>query len=139
MKQFKTLVLLFAVLSLALGSCKKDEEASILGKWYKKKEVTKETVNGTAQDETTTTDYDNSDYVEFKDNGQAIVSEEGETESFTYSYDEKNKKLSVTDSEGTRTMDVKTISDSDLVLYEEETMSQSGFTYKYSNEVTFHR
>ena len=142
MKNLRFLVLLFLAVSLGSSSCKKNDDevmASIVGKWGIVKTVEVDYV-GTAKGPTETeTTFSANDFVEFKSDGTAIFSEEGDTDAATYTVNTDTKKMSVK-LNGTSTsiqMDIRTLNSTDLVLYAEESTSQGGITYKFTIETSF--
>jgi len=84
MRTFKFLSLLFIAVSVGFASCKKDDKEDttvtsnatlIVGKWKKTKEVeTEYNSNGKGPVHTDST-FTSSDYVEYKSNGQCVVSD----------------------------------------------------------------
>ncbi|WP_207425164.1 lipocalin family protein [Pedobacter sp. SYSU D00535] len=98
MKKSNSLLVILLTLTVALASCKKDEDdnaTKILGKWKLKKEVEKEYLNNQllGTDEYT---YPSGAYVEFKSNGTLEWNEDG-SDPETYRYSVDGDKLVVTE------------------------------------------
>ena len=120
----KSLLLLLAFVSL-FAACKKsekEEQDKIIGKWTLDRNVYNEYVDGTLEREEE--GYDAGDYFEFREDGTCTIRAYSEVESGMYSVQD-NAKLLFTSSDaatpGTDTLDIKTLTDSDLTLYTKET------------------
>ena len=142
MKKIKYLTLLFLAVSVGFTSCKKDDdEVSIVGKWGTTKSVNINytgTIKGSTETETTFTA---EDYIEFKSDGTTILSEDGDTDAGTYTFNNDTQKLSIkfTGDDESVVFDIKTLTTTDLVLYTEEIDVEGSTTYKYTSEVSFKR
>ena len=144
MRKFKLLALALLVVSLGFTGCKKDDgddtKAKILGKWEMTKEVWKEYENGSLKDQGTETDVDYA--VEFKSNGSYTVYYQGDIEETgTYSIENDGKKLVFNNAEDD--IDdfhtINSLTSSQLILYQEESETVGGQTFKSTYELTFNK
>jgi hypothetical protein len=144
MRKFKLLALALLVVSLGFTGCKKDDgddtKAKILGKWEMTKEVWKEYENGTLTDQGTETDVDYE--IEFKSNGSYTVYYQGDIEETgTYSIENDGKKLVFNNAEDD--IDdfhtINSLTSSQLILYQEESETVGGQTFKSTYELTFNK
>ncbi len=138
MKNFTLLVLLMAFATFT--GCKKDDEESqqkdIVGKWFVKKTVEKEIENGVTTSEETETNYNESDYFEFKSDGKVDTSFDGYQSSGVYQV-KSNNRLAFTDEDGdVEDYEIKKLNSSELVLYLED---EDGPNAKETFEVTFRK
>lgn len=144
MRKFKLLALALLVASLGFTGCKKDDgddtKAKILGKWEMTKEVWKEYENGSLKDQGTETDVDYE--IEFKSNGSYTVYYQGDIEETgTYSIENDGKKLVFNNAEDD--IDdfhtINSLTSSQLILYQEESETVGGQTFKSTYELTFNK
>ncbi len=144
MRKFKLLALALLVVSLGFTGCKKDDgddtKAKILGKWEMTKEVWKEYENGSLKDQGTETDVDYE--IEFKSNGSYTVYYQGDIEETgTYSIENDGKKLVFNNAEDD--IDdfhtINSLTSSQLILYQEESETVGGQTFKSTYELTFNK
>jgi hypothetical protein len=145
MRKFKLLVLALLVVSLGFTGCKKDDgddtKAKILGKWEMTKEVWKEyNLDGSIKAQGTETDVDYE--IEFKSNGSYTVFYQGDIEETgTYSIENDGKKLVFNNAEDD--IDdfhtINSLTSSQLILYQEESETVGGQTFKSTYELTFNK
>ncbi len=144
MRKFKLLALALLVVSLGFTGCKKDDgddtKAKILGKWEMTKEVWKEYEDGSLKDQGTETDVDYE--IEFKSNGSYTVYYQGDIEETgTYSIENDGKKLVFNNAEDD--IDdfhtINSLTSSQLILYQEESETVGGQTFKSTYELTFNK
>lgn len=128
MKAFKFLLILLLATGVAFTGCKKkksDEEApkpdtqaqieaksKILGKWYIKKVVFY--VDGETEPPVPETEFDQTQFLEFKSDLTIIFSYRVKNGTFTYNFDETAKTL-ITSSPNDK-YTIKLLTDTDLVL-----------------------
>ncbi len=143
MKKIKLFVMLLAV--AAITSCEKDDStndsSSILGKWYIKQTVETEFEGGIEVDKETETDFNSQDYVEFTSGGRMIEKDHsGYSDERNYSIVSGKLILSeIGDPNDKEEYEIKELTASKLVLYNDETEVYQGVTYREIVEVTFQR
>lgn len=121
----KNILFIISILCLfliAFSSCSKDknDEVTIRGKWYAKSFRTR-----TYEDTGTTPAYDSTEtisgdvYFDFAENGTVTTKDEdGEVNTFTYTYSESTKKLIITDEGEPEEFDVVKLTANELSLTE---------------------
>lgn len=137
-------ILFFSFLALALffSGCVNNGDdnakAKIVGKWFLIKEVELEYHNGAEVDEFVDIDFTDENYIEFKSDGEVIFSEQGGTETATYSINSAGSKLTITHSPGdTDEINIKSMNSRDLIFRQEDSEVRNGKTIKYVYESYF--
>lgn len=132
----KRSILLLLLTVVVLSGCKKDKDddasVAILGKWYISKTVEMDYENSVKVFEETDTDYDNTDFFVFKENGVLEVSGDDD---YKYSLNANATVLTI-DSDD---YPIKALDANSLVFYMEDTEVSAGVTYKYYFEYVLRR
>lgn len=144
MKNLKFLVIALTLI-IGVSSCKKEDNGnninstSILGKWYLKKRVTNNFVNGVSSGENISSNFTIKDYTEFKTDGIGLNGDDGQEYPFTYKLTNEGKNLTFTEDGDTDSYTISTITDTELILYMESVYNQDGIVNKYTEELTLKR
>ena len=140
MRNSTLLVLLMAMAFTTFTGCKKDDEKSqqkdIIGKWFVKQTVEKEIVNGAVTFEETETNYNDTDYFEFKSDGKVNTSFDGYQSNGTYQIKSNNRLVLIDEDGGTEDYEIKKLNSTELVIYIED---EDGPNAKETYEVTFRK
>jgi hypothetical protein len=136
MKNLKLTVLLFAALTVSLSSCRKSRspqeevekpetqaqiaaKSKIVGKWYIKKAVFTYPNNPTPR---VYTEYDQTQFYEFKSDGSVSVSYVEKQGNFSYKFSEDAQALGLYTPHPNDTYKVKLLTETDLILEKEHTI-----------------
>lgn len=122
MKNFTLFILLIMI--AAFTGCKKDEEdqqrKDIVGKWFVKKTVEKEIVNGVTISEDTDTDFGTDYYFEFTSDGKMIENIDGDQYPGTYQVKDNNHVAITFQGEESHDFEIRKLNSSEMVLYVED-------------------
>jgi hypothetical protein len=125
MKKIFSLSIVIALMVLFFSSCKKkDAEQTTQQKIQNNWTVVNytDTYYDAGVSDTETTVADPGDFINFGANGSATYQIEGETGSFAYSIQDDNKLIL-----GFSTYDIRTLTNSELILYNKETISATEY------------
>ena len=141
MKNSKFLVLLFIAVGVVFTGCKKDNtevSGNIVAKWGIKKTVATTYTGSEKGLSVTDTNFKDNDWIEFKADGTVTFSDNGDTDQGTYTYNSDTKKITLkyTGDSSSSVIDVKTLTDTDLVITEEDVYTEGGVTYKTVSETS---
>ena len=122
MKNFTFLMLLMT--TVAFTSCKKDDEdqqrKDIIGKWFVKKTIEKEIVNGVTISEDTDTNFGTDYYFEFTKDGKMIENIDGDQYPATYQVKDNNRVAITFQGEDAHDYEIRKLNSSEMVLYVED-------------------
>ena len=136
MKNFTLLLLLIATITITGCKKDKDEKASgdIIGKWYLHSYINLVYTNGKVTDQNSQTDPNRSNYIEFKSNGNAADSY---GEQFSYKINGTQLILKDLEDGEEELYEIKKITSTELVVYNESVQQDGSDQYKYTTESTY--
>jgi hypothetical protein len=158
MKKFLTQFTLLITIVVLLASCKKDDDSSVslVGKWYQIRETRQATVDNIPIESLTITNFNNVNYMNFKQNGTVeVYSPKGislnvsgsnstlieRTDNYSemeeYSYKVSSSYLTLTQSSHSVKATIKSMSESSLVFQVEHSFKNSGKSYVSNTEVEY--
>lgn len=136
MRNLKIFALLLAV-SVAFTSYKNDDSrAALLGQWHINKEVTLNFENNKNVNEEIQLSDQNEHFIKINSNSTGFWETDGNAVPFTYSLDSQGKLFTMIISGVKAVYTVKTLSETNMVLYIEDTATHNGVAYKESTEYT---
>ena len=150
MKHAKLLIFLFAAIIVGFTSCRKNSpgedaapkpdteeqvnaKSKILGKWYIEKAVFTKYTDGQVSDTETFTEFDDTQFFDFKTETNLEISYSKKIGNFTYTFTEDAKTLKT--SSPSDTYSVSVLTDTDMILVKEHTATST--TAKMTEEITF--
>jgi hypothetical protein len=136
----------FLLIVLVISSCKKDEDKddapnAIVGKWFLKKMVEINYTGDEKTEEAPVTNFGTEDYLQFNTDGTGKISEEGNTDEFTYKVLSNNKLEIIYEGDnGTdETISILKLNSNDLVLFIDQSETYQNIKYRYTVELTLRK